>query len=299
MALAGAGMLARRIGVVQMCSGPDPAANLAKVAAHVAQAGTAGCALVCLPEAFDYIATSPEESLRLAQPLDGPLFMSYRDLARQHGVWLSLGGFHQLADDGRMFNTHALVNSAGQLVASYCKTHLFDVDLPCGKKITESATTAPGSRLVSVRNTPVGNVGLSVCYDLRFAPLYNALRHQGECDVILIPSAFMPATGAAHWEPLLRARAIETQSYVVAAAQAGAHHAARTSYGHTMAVDPWGKVLLHMDGDSEGLGIFDIDPAHLHDVRARMPVARHARWDVYGDARNAIMDVIDAAECLT
>ena len=339
----------RRLAVVQMCAGSDPTANFSRIADFVHQASSQGCSIVCLPENFDFIATSPEESVALAQPLDGPLFSAYQSLARQHGVWLSLGGFHEkvygaisdpsssssvlphyshpsaqgimasctssisatvpltvpneksnipASDSAKLYNTHAIVDNMGRLVTKYHKTHLFDVDVPGYRKMMESATTSAGKRMVAVKNTPIGCLGLSVCYDLRFPTLYSLLRFRAGCDVVLVPSAFMPTTGEAHWETLLRARAIETQCYVVAAAQAGQHNPSRRSYGHSMVIDPWGTVVGKLDGDSEGILVVDICEQNIASVRARMPIESHLRWDLYGDASNVLereaLTIVDA-----
>jgi predicted amidohydrolase len=210
-------------------------------------------------------------------------------LTAQHNVWLSLGGFHQRAPDEktdpdqRIRNTHCIVNAHGELVATYDKVHLFDVDYDGGFK--ESNSTRPGDSLLLVRDTPVGTIGVTTCYDLRFPEVYTALRDAG-AQVLLIPSAFMPTTGAAHWEVLLRARAIETQCYVAAAAQCGAHNDKRSSYGHSLLVDPFGAVLCDLGGEDQAcVGVCEVDLGLVESVREKMPVMQHRA------ATNAIVRV--------
>ncbi|CAI7904775.1 unnamed protein product [Closterium sp. NIES-53] len=177
-------------------------------------------------------------------------------------IWLSLGGFQEAGgpDAGkRFFNTHVLVDDTGTIQAAYRKIHLFDVNVPGGPVLTESNSTLPGSSVVSAMS-PVGRLGLTVCYDLRFPELYQRLRFDHHCDVLLIPAAFTQKTGEAHWEVLLRARAIECQCYVIAAAQAGRHNDLRDSYGHALVVDPWGRVAARCkDAVATGIATVDID----------------------------------------
>lgn len=270
-----------RFGVLQMCSTNHAQENLYKASKAIKEACTSGCDLVCLPECFDWISENAEQSLSLAQPLTGPLLTQYRKIAEENNVWLSLGGFHELDSDGKMFNSHVIVDAKGAIASIYRKLHLFDAKLPNGKIISESSTSKPGHDIVSCP-TPWGNLGLTTCYDVRFPTMYSALRFVKGCDIILVPSAFTVPTGSAHWHTLLKARAIETQTYVVAAAQVGQHNANRASYGHSLVVDPWGTVVAEMDGSSEGLLMVDIKPDVIADVRTRMPLQAHARWDVYG-----------------
>jgi deaminated glutathione amidase len=285
-----------RVAVAQLCSTTDLEANFRKVAELVAKAAQAGCAMLCLPENFDWIfpRTRAAEAAALVAPIASPAVKKYTDLAAVHNIWLSLGGFHEKSPDVTkiMRNTHLLVNNHGRIVASYNKVHLFDANVPGGSSYVESATVLAGDKLVAVKNTPIGNVGLSVCYDLRFPMLYSALRFSGNADVLLIPSAFTPQTGEAHWEPLLRARAIETQCYVVAAAQAGAHSDSRSSHGHAMIIDPWGRVLCSLGKDAIDIAVADIDRDALAQVRTAMPIATHLRPDVYGAP--AAVNVFDA-----
>ncbi|OSX77881.1 hypothetical protein BU14_0130s0036 [Porphyra umbilicalis] len=209
------------VALTQLTSTASVDDNFDAVAAAVAAAAAGGAALVALPECFAFMPPRAGASAAVAEPLDGPLFGRYRALAARHGVWLSLGGFHE-RDGGRVYNTHALVDGAGAIVGAYRKAHLFDAVLPDGTAFRESDTITPGDALVVVAHTPVGAVGLSTCYDVRFAGMYRALVGAG-ADLLLVPSAFAVGTGRDHWEVLLRARAIEGGVPVVAAAQVGDH----------------------------------------------------------------------------
>ena len=211
--------------------------------------------------------------------MDGPRLASYRALAQKSGLWLSLGGFHESgAPGGRVYNTHVVVDDAGDIRSQYRKIHLFDVDVPNGPILLESRYTAPGDAQACVVPTPFGfTLGLTTCYDLRFPELYMALVKNG-ADVLLVPSAFTVPTGKAHWHLLLRARAVESQAYVLAAAQAGRHSEKRESYGHALAVDPWGEVLADAGATaSPEIVTVQIDAARIRSVRERMPIQSHRR----------------------
>lgn len=226
---------------------------------------------------------APGEAMSVAEPLDGPLMSRYRDLARSHDIWLSLGGFHEKieGDDTHLYNAHVVVDNEGEIRAVYRKIHLFDVSIPNGPVLKESNGTRSGSSLTAL-DSPVGTLGLSVCYDLRFSELYLAYRQHAEADVLLVPSAFTATTGRAHWLPLLRARAIETQCYVAAAAQVGRHNAKRESYGHACIIDPWGEVVASCGEKELGIAVAEVDLAYMDQIRTNMPVFTHRRSDVYG-----------------
>lgn len=267
--------------VCQMTATPDKEANFRTCTRLVEQAKVGGASMVFLPEGFDYIGSSREETLQLSESLDGETISRYAHLARKLDVWLSLGGFHERGHDWktdrRIYNSHVIINGQGEIVSVYSKAHLFDVELSSkGVSLKESAFTIPGPRLVPPVQTPIGKVGLGVCYDLRFHELSAALQRHG-AEILTYPSAFTVATGAAHWEVLLRARAVETQCFVLAAAQVGAHHPKRASYGHALAVDPWGEVLGDGGGSQEGVTLAHIDLQKLRDVRRDMPVLQHRR----------------------
>uniref|UniRef100_A0A3Q3NPS8 Deaminated glutathione amidase n=1 Tax=Labrus bergylta TaxID=56723 RepID=A0A3Q3NPS8_9LABR len=251
--------------VCQVTATPDKQANLSACKELVEEAKARGASMVFLPEAFDYIGSSREETLSLSESLTGDTMSQYTQLARWLEVWLSLGGFHERGhdweSDRRIYNSHVIINDKGDIISVYRKSHLFDVELPeKGISLKESAFTIPGPSLVSPVQTPIGKVGLGICYDLRFPELSLALQRSG-ADILTYPSAFTVATGAAHWEVLLRARAIETQCFVLAAAQVGRHHEKRSSYGHALAVDPWGE----------------IDLEKVASTRRNMPVQQHRR----------------------
>lgn len=264
-----------RIALLQMTSGIDPAINAADLRHGIAAAAANGAAMVFTPEMaglLDRDRTRAAAMIR-AEAAD-PVLATVREAATAAGIWVQLGSLAVRRDDGRLANRSFVIDDTGAIRARYDKLHLFDVDLPTGESWRESAAYAPGDHSCVV-DTPVGALGLSICYDLRFPALYAALAEAG-AEVLAIPAAFTRPTGAAHWHALMRARAIETGCYVVAAAQAGAHEDGRTTYGHTLVVDPWGDVLLDM-GEARGLGFAEIDPARVADVRARIPVLAHRR----------------------
>ncbi|XP_041635769.1 deaminated glutathione amidase [Cheilinus undulatus] len=267
--------------VCQVTATPDKQANFASCKQLVEEAKAGGASMVFLPEGFDYIGSSREETLTLSESLTGDTISQYAQLARKLEVWLSLGGFHERGhdweSDRRIYNSHIIINNKGDIVSVYRKSHLFDVELPeKGVSLKESAFTIPGPSLVSPVQTPIGKVGLGICYDLRFPELSVALQRHG-AEILTYPSAFTVATGTAHWEVLLRARAIETQCFVLAAAQVGQHHEKRSSYGHALAVDPWGEVLADCGGGEPGMVLVEIDQEKVNRTRRNMPVQQHQR----------------------
>ena len=266
------------VAVGQMTSTKDVDANLAVCETLAARAKARGAALLCLPECFAFLGASDADTRAVAEPLDGPLFTRCKDIARKHALWISFGGFPEKVDAERNHNAHVVVDESGAVRAVYRKVHLFDVTLPNGTVYKESACTAPGSAVVTAES-PLGALGLSVCYDVRFPELYLALAKKG-ARVLLVPAAFTLTTGKEHWEALLRARAIETQCYVVAAAQTGRHNEKRDTFGHAMVVDPWGTVVAQCP-DGTSLAVAEVDLAFLDQVRARIPVWQHRRPDVY------------------
>ncbi|MBL92771.1 MAG: hydrolase [Myxococcales bacterium] len=253
--------------------------NLAACERLVQAASQAGAQMLCLPENFSFLGVEDQDNKKVADTLDGSSLKPFLALARKHQLWLSLGGYPEKnPNSDRPFNTHLLVTPEGQIESTYQKTHLFDVTLPTGQELKESKGITPGDRL-EVTKTPMGTFGLSVCYDLRFPELYVALRQLG-ANILLIPAAFTTPTGMAHWETLLRARAIENQCYVVAAAQVGRHNKNRHSYGHAMIIDPWGTVIAQVGG-KEGIALAPINIEKANDIRQRMPVMDHRRKDLY------------------
>ncbi|KAM9501857.1 deaminated glutathione amidase [Clarias gariepinus] len=267
--------------VCQIMSTSDKEANFTSCKRMIERAKEGGASMIFLPEGFDYIGSSQEETLRLSENLQGDIITRYSQLARKLNVWLSLGGFHERGNDWensrRLYNSHVIINGLGDIVSVYRKGHLFDVELTGkGVSLKESAFIIPGPSLVPPVQTPIGKVGLGICYDLRFPEMSSALQRHG-AEVLTYPSAFTVATGIAHWEVLLRARAIETQCYVLAAAQVGTHNAKRSSYGHTLAVDPWGVVMSDCGGTDVGMAMVEIDMNRLQDTRRDMPVQQHRR----------------------
>ncbi|XP_045919873.1 deaminated glutathione amidase [Micropterus dolomieu] len=267
--------------VCQVTATPDKEANFSACKQLVEEAKERGAGMVFLPEGFDYIGSSREETLSLSESLTGDTISLYAQLARKLKVWLSLGGFHERGhdweSDRRIYNSHIIINDKGDIISVYRKSHLFDVELPeKGVSLKESAFTIPGPSLTSPVQTPIGKVGLGICYDLRFPELSAALQRHG-AEILTYPSAFTVATGAAHWEVLLRARAIETQCFVLAAAQVGRHHEKRSSYGHALAVDPWGEVLGDCGGEKPGMVLVEIDLEKVRSTRRNMPVRQHRR----------------------
>jgi predicted amidohydrolase len=197
-----------------------------------------------------------------------------REAAAKHGVWVHLGSLAVWREDGRLANRGFVIDDSGEIRARYDKLHLFDIDLPTGERWRESAAYAPGEEAVVV-GTPLGKLGLSICYDLRFPALYQALSGAG-ATVLAIPSAFTRPTGAAHWHVLMRARAIECAAFVIAAAQTGVHEDGRETYGRSLVVDPWGEALLNM-GEAPGIAVVDLPLERVGEVRARLPVIAHRR----------------------
>lgn len=267
--------------VCQVTATPDKQVNFAACKQLVEDAKQRGASMVFLPEGFDYIGSSRDETLALSESLTGDTISQYTQLARKLEVWLSLGGFHERGhdweSDRRIYNSHIIIDDKGDIVSVYRKSHLFDVELPeKGVSLKESAFTIPGPSLVSPVQTPIGKVGLGICYDLRFPELSLALQRSG-AEILTFPSAFTVATGAAHWEVLLRARAIETQCFVLAAAQVGRHHEKRSSYGHALAVDPWGEVVGDCGGENPGVVLVEIDLEKVSSTRRNMPVQQHRR----------------------
>ncbi|KAL1130000.1 hypothetical protein AAG570_012943, partial [Ranatra chinensis] len=236
--------------------------------------------IVFLPEAFDFISENKEEALKNAESLEGELISRFRLLAKDNDAWLSLGGFHEKVSDTKIANTHIIINNSGDIVETYRKVHLFDVNIPAkGVKLQESKIVEGGDKIVSPVQTPFGNIGLSICYDLRFPEMGMMLKNLG-ADILTYPSAFTYATGSLHWETLLRTRAIENQVYVVAAAQCGKHNSKRTSWGHSMVVDPNGTIIGQCP---EGIGftLALIEPSIIGNLSQEMPVWDHRRNDLY------------------
>jgi len=264
-----------RVALVQMTSTDRLSENLDSARRAVDEAAERGAEFIALPENFAFLRREGNP-IPCAQGLDGEIVETVRELASRHRVPILAGTFAEAIEgDHRVYNTSALISETGQIAAVYRKIHLFDVDLgESGGVFRESAFTAPGEEVV-VAETVFGRVGLSICYDLRFPELYREMAARG-ADWIALPSAFAPETGKAHWEVLLRARAIENQAFVLAPAQCGRHSSDRASHGRSLIVDPWGRILAEA-GDEPAIVIADCDPDELTRVRASLPALSHRR----------------------
>ena len=263
-----------RIAVYQARSGIDPAANAKSLEEAVRNAADGGASILFTPEMSGMLDRDRDRALGKAQTEnEDEALAAVRRCAAQKGIWVHIGSLALKSEGGKLVNRGFVIDGRGKIRARYDKIHLFDVDLPTGESWRESAMYDAGSKAVVVPDTPVGRLGLTICYDLRFPELFQRLSDAG-ADVIAVPAAFTVPTGEAHWRVLLRARAIEAELFVVAAAQAGRHEDGRETYGHSTVVDPWGEVLLEM-GNEPGLEFADIDLGRIADVRARIPVHQH------------------------
>ncbi len=264
--------------LVQMTSGTDPAVNLAIIDRALAAATEGGAAMAFLPEMSLLLDRDRARSAPyIAREADSPWPAALQELAKTHGIWLHSGSMPLLSDDGdRRVNRSHVIAADGTIQARYDKIHMFDVALPSGENWSESSAYAGGDAL-SVVETPLGSLGLSICYDLRFPELYQALVERGATS-IAIPAAFTLSTGEAHWHVLMRARAIETGCHVLAAAQCGVHADGRSTYGHSIAVDPWGSVLTDLAATSDEagfrVGFSPVAVAAVSGAREAIPLGR-------------------------
>ena len=266
-----------KLALYQAQTGIDPQRNASNLIQAVRDAAAGGAAMLFTPEMSGLLDRDRERAQRhLRDEGSDPVLAAVRRAAAEAGIWVHLGSLALAGerDDGRLVNRGFVIDDEGGIRARYDKMHLFDVDLPTGESWRESASYGGGEGPVVV-DTPVGHLGLSICYDVRFPDLYRTLTGAG-ATLLSVPAAFTVPTGEAHWHILLRARAIEAGVFVVAAAQAGRHEDGRETYGHSLVVDPWGKVLLDM-GPEPGLGFAEVDPAQVDEVRSRLPAIRHRR----------------------
>lgn len=263
-----------KIALLQMRSGIDPADNAAVLVAAIHDAAAAGAAMVFTPEMSGLLdANRTRARPHIVAEAENPVLAAVREAAAKAGLWVHLGSL-ALAGPERSLNRGFVIAPDGRIVARYDKLHLFDVDLPTGESWRESNAYAPGDRTI-IAETAIGMLGLSICYDLRFPALYQALSAAG-AEVLVVPAAFTVPTGAAHWHALLRARAIENACWVVAAAQSGAHEDGRKTFGHSLVISPWGEIILDMQ-DAIGLGYAEIERAAVAEARGRIPVIAHRR----------------------
>ena len=265
-----------RIAALQMNSGTEPEANLDALEALAREAAAAGAVYALSPEVTVIFAQSRDGLRAHAGPWEGnPAIGRCAAIARDTGLFLHLGSLAVALEDGAFANRSVLFRPDGTIAATYDKIHLFDATLPGVKQYRESETYRGGDRAV-VTGAAGLKLGLTICYDVRFPALHRALAEAG-AELIAVPAAFTVPTGEAHWEVLLRARAIETGSFVIAAAQAGTHQNGRATYGHSMIVDPWGKILGQLDGEQTGILVADIDPNAVAEARGRVPALANAR----------------------
>jgi deaminated glutathione amidase len=264
-----------KVALLQMTSGIDPQRNAEIMVAAARDAAAGGAAMLFTPEMSGLLDRDRARSRAAIVREDSDFVLSaMQTAAREHGIWVNIGSLaidpgHA---DGRLANRSFVIDDRGEIMARYDKVHLFDVDLPTGESWRESGAYAGGDKGVVVQ-TPLDDLGLSVCYDLRFPQLYQALSDAG-ATVLSIPAAFTVPTGQAHWHVLMRARAIENAAFVIAAAQTGQHQDGRATFGHSLVVSPWGDVLLDM-GTDPGLGFCELDLRLVDDVRAQIPVIAH------------------------
>lgn len=265
-----------RVAALQMKSGTEPGPNLEALERLAKDAARQGAIYALSPEVSIVYAENREGLRAVAGPWeDNPAIARCAGIARDTGLWLHLGSLAVALPDGRFANRSVLFRPDGTIAATYDKIHLFDATLPGLKQYRESATYAGGDRAIV---TPAAGfrLGLTICYDLRFPALHHALAGAG-ADVISVPAAFTVPTGEAHWEVLLRARAIETGCFVIAAAQAGQHQNGRATWGHSMIVDPWGRVITQLGGEGPGVAIAEIELKAVGEARGKVPALDNAR----------------------
>jgi len=264
-----------KVGLVQMRSGTDPQVNLAAALGAVEEAARAGAAYVLTPEMTNIMEVKRERLFAaIADEERDPTLAALCETARRHSIYLHIGSLAVKVSHDKAANRSFLIDRRGDIVARYDKIHMFDVDLANGESYRESNNFRPGE-LAVVADLPWGRLGMTVCYDLRFPALYRALAEAG-ASFLAIPAAFTKQTGEAHWHVLMRSRAIENGCFVFAAAQGGAHENGRSTFGHSLVVDPWGQVIAEA-GNEPGIVLADIDPAAVAAARARIPSLQHGR----------------------
>lgn len=266
-----------RIAVLQMTSGIDPAENAATLTAAIADAAAGGATMIFTPEMTGLLDRDRARAAHhLRNAASDEVLAAACKAASNAGIWVHLGSLALIGerDDGRLVNRGFVIAASGDVRATYDKIHLFDVDLPTGETWRESAVYAAGDQ-PRIVDTPLGPLGLSICYDIRFPALFQQLSASG-ATIFAAPAAFTVPTGHAHWHTLLRARAIESGCFLIAAAQTGQHADGRQTFGHSLVVDPWGEVLLDM-GEKPGLAFAELDMEKVEQVRGRIPVIKHRR----------------------
>lgn len=264
-----------KVALVQMNAGADIAENIIAAETMIREAAAQGAQFILTPENTCHIRRPATEKLKSAKGIDGhPVVVRFAALARELGVWIMAGSISVLLPEQKILNRSILIDANGDIVAEYDKIHLFDVDLPTGEVHRESAVVKPGTRAV-VAPTPWGKVGMTICYDLRFASLFRALSKAG-ATILTVPAAFTVPTGKAHWHTLLRARAIENGAFVLAPAQCGTHEGDRKTYGHSLIIDPWGTILAEA-GEDVGIIVAELDMNAVKVARESIPALLHDR----------------------
>lgn len=269
-----------RAALLQMTTGIDPQSNAAVIVAAAEAARAGGAAMLFTPEMSGLLDRKRERgSQSIRTEGEDVVLAAVREAARREGLWVHIGSLAIAREDGKWANRAFVVDDQGEIRARYDKMHMFDVDLASGESWRESNAYTAGDEVVTVE-TPLGRLGLAICYDVRFPALFEALGRAG-CDAIAIPAAFTVSTGKAHWHLMQRARAVEASAYVLSAAQVGTHEDGRETYGHSLAIDPWGEVLLDMggadDGGVAGLGFVDLVPERIAEVRSQLPSLANRR----------------------
>lgn len=265
-----------RIAVLQMTSGIDPEVNAATIVDAIDGARKSAVKMLFTPEMSGLLDRDRKRaSAVIATEGEDRVLAAVRDAAARAGMWVAIGSLAIIREDGRWANRSFVIDGSGEIAARYDKIHMFDVDLASGESWRESSAYAAGEEVVTVE-TPVGRLGLAICYDIRFPALFEALG-RAQCDVIAVPAAFTVPTGKAHWHLLQRARAIEASAFVVAAAQVGKHADGRSTYGHSLVVDPWGEVLLDLGNEAPGYGFAELEPARIAEIRAQLPSLANRR----------------------
>ena len=265
-----------RIAISQSRTGIDPAANAERLVRAIDEAASGGAEMLFTPEMSGLLDRNANRALGSVRPPDQDVVLAaVREAARRNSIWVHLGSLAVVAEGAKLANRGFVIDSTGEIRATYDKIHMFDVDLPTGESWRESAIYRGGTDAVVVDGTPVGKLGLAICYDIRFPALFERLTEAG-AQVVSVPAAFTVPTGKAHWEVLLRARAIEAGVFVVAAAQSGHHEDGRDTYGHSLLVSPWGEIMIDM-GEQVGVGFGDVDLGEIETVRQRVPAIAHRR----------------------
>jgi len=267
------------IAVTQLTCTHEKEKNFEKCKNMIVRAKELGCRMIFFPECTDYVGRNRQEALDLAENSEGPTIKAFSELAKQNQIWISIGGFHNKKDPSKHpYNTHLILNSEGLITERYDKLHQFNLDIP-GTRLLEREFSTAGETVIQPATTPVGNIGMNICYDVRFPELGTFYRWR-DAHILTYPAAFTVPTGSLHWEVLLRSRAIENQCYVVAAAQFGMHNPNRSSYGHAMVIDPNGAVIAQCS-DKEDMVVATIDLDFLDMVRSRLNMIGDRRGDLY------------------